>query len=86
MSDAFAAFVAETRTAFTAINANLDNIVADEQTLSAQITSLQAQISAGLSVEDAAALALVVDSAKALANRTKTVADSVPDLPPPPSV
>jgi uncharacterized phage infection (PIP) family protein YhgE len=82
-------FAVAATAALTQANTSLDNIVADEANLSKQIADLQAQIANGSSVltpEDQAALDAVGVSASALADRTKTAADAVPDLPTPPSV
>jgi hypothetical protein len=80
-------FAAAATAALAQANVSLDNIIVDETNLAKQIQDLKDQIANGesvLSVEDQAALNAVVVSATALADRTKTAADSVPDLPAPP--
>jgi uncharacterized phage infection (PIP) family protein YhgE len=74
--------------AFGQVNAGLDNIQADETTLAQQIADLKTQIGSGsstLTPEDQAALDAIVTNANAMAARTKSIADSVPDsIPAPP--
>lgn len=87
MAAAISAFKQAVDQAFAQVNTNLDNIQADEAGLAKQITDLQAQIAAGSSVltaEDQAALDATVAAANAVAARTKTIADSVPDTVAPP--
>jgi hypothetical protein len=76
--------------AFTNISASLDNIVTDEANLAKQISDLVAQIAAGGSVlipADQTALDTLAAAGDALATKTKSIADAVPDLPaPPPAV
>lgn len=67
--------------ALSSINASLDNIQADESALLAKITELTNSNS--LSAEDLAALSAIQSGAQALVDRTKAVADAVPDAPPP---
>lgn len=88
MAAAISAFKTAVDQAFAQVNANLDNIQADETALAKQITDLQAQIAAGgssLTPEDQASLDAAVASATALAARTKTIADAVPDTVVPPT-
>ena len=80
-------FADKVNAAFVAINASLGNISTDEANLSKQITDLKAQIAAGgssLTAADQAALDLVDTNSTAMASRTATIADNVPDLPAPP--
>ncbi len=81
-------FSTAVQAAFAEIGTSLDNIVADEANLAKQIQDLKDQLSAGgsLSPADAAALQTVADAAKAMSVKTKSIADAVPDLPPPPTV
>ncbi len=74
--------------AFAEIGTSLDNIVADEANLAKQIQDLKDQLIAGgtLSATDLAALKAVSDNATAMAAKSKSIADAVPDLPPPPTV
>jgi len=83
-------YAAKANTAFQTISDSLDNIVADESNLAKQITDLKAQIAAGgstLTPADQTALDTLATAGEALAAKTKTIADGVPDLPaPPPAV
>lgn len=77
-------FAMAVQTQFDTVTGSLDNIVADEANLAKQIQDLKDQIAAGgstLTPTDQAALDLVVTNATALAAKTKSVADNVPDLP-----
>lgn len=77
-------FAAAVQIQFDVVNTALDNIAVDETNLAKQIQDLKDQIAVGGSVltpEDQAALNLVVTNATALATKTKTTADAVPDLP-----
>ena len=80
-------YAVKANTAFTNINTSLDNIVADEVSLAKQISDLKSQIAAGgsnLTPEDQTALDTLATAGDALATKTKTMADAVPDLPAPP--
>ena len=80
-------YAAKASFAFTEINASLDNVVADEANLAKQIADLKTQIGAGGSVlvpADQTALDTLAAAGDALAAKTKTIADGVPDLPAPP--
>ncbi len=80
-------YAVKANNAFTTINTSLDNIVADEVNLAKQISDLKSQIASGGSVltpEDQTALDTLATAGDALAAKTKTIADGVPDLPAPP--
>lgn len=75
---------AATLAALAQIGTSLDNVAADEANLAKQIQDLKDQIGGGLSPDDKKALQSVLDAATAMAARTKSIADAVPDLPAPP--
>ena len=87
ITNAITAFKTQVDAAFASITDSLNNIAADEATLSQQIQDLKAQLEAGgnLSTEDQAALDAVAQSASDLAAKTKQIADTIPEAPPAPT-
>lgn len=82
MNAQVAAFKAQVDAALGAINASLDNVVADEAQLAHDIQALKDQIAAGASTLDAEsqqALNDLVVAAQALSARTAAMAAAVPD-------
>lgn len=84
MNQQIADFVQAVQTAFDTVNTNLDNIVADEANLLAEIQAFKDR-GDSLSPEAQAALDSLVTNAQSLVSRTKSAADSVPDAPAPPA-
>lgn len=89
MSEQIDNLVTDFNKAFADMGAALDNIAADEANLAKQIDVLFKQIAdliaAGgtLGEADAEKLNVVRIAALAMAERTKSIADAVPDPPPP---
>jgi len=78
-------FVDSVNADFAKVNTALDNIVADETALAAQIADLKTKIT-GLDADEQAALDAAVVSADALVAKSTAAADSVPDSVPAPVV
>lgn len=91
MSEQIDSLVTDFNKAFADMAAALDNIAADEASLATQIDALVKQvgdlIAAGgtLSAADFEALSVVRNAAVAMAEKTKGIADAVPDPVPPPA-
>ena len=89
MNEKIAQFVASVKASFERVFAGLSNIVKDEEGQAAKIKELQDQIANNpadtLSPESQALLDEVALGAQALADKTKEIADSIPDLPAPPT-
>lgn len=82
MAAAISAFKTVVDQAFAEVNANLDNIQADEAGLAKQIADLQAEVASGSSTLTPEAQKMLDDTlaaANAMVARTKAVADAVPD-------
>lgn len=81
--------LAQTQAALAEVGVALDNIAADEANLAKQIQDLKDQINNSDSVltpADQEALNTALATAQAMSTKTKGIADSVPDAPPPPPV
>lgn len=86
MSEQIDSFVARVNQSLSDMGTALTNIAADEASLAAQITALTQQITdittAGgtIGADDLDKLAVLANAAQAMADRTKGIAESVPDL------
>lgn len=86
IDERIAAFKTSMDTVLAKISSGLDNIQQDETNLLQKISDLQAALGgADLTAEQQAALQAVQDAGDALATRTQSVADAVPDTVTPPS-
>lgn len=88
MNAQVAAFVAQVNPILTQLGSDLDNIATDEAALAKKAADLQAIIDAGSSTLDPEATAALADLATTLqsrADRSKAIADAVPDEVTPPS-
>lgn len=84
MSDIVDSIAANIQQSFSDLGDALTNIAADEATLLQKIEALIAA-SGSLSAEDLEKLVVIVNAARSLADRTKALADAVPDAAPPPA-
>ncbi len=85
MNEKLKAFAESVKASFTVVDEGLANIVKDEQGQADAIKKLQDQIANTqgdvLSPESQALLDELAAGAQALADRTKQIADSIPDVP-----
>ncbi len=85
MSEAIDSFITRVNTSLQQLGDALTNIAADEANLASQIAVLTQQIAdlvangGTIGAEDLEKLTILANAAQAMADRTKGIADSVPD-------